>query len=66
MLARFGAVFYWCGLAIAFASSIATTIILMAIIKGMPSSSEVWMAAEFFAAFGVVAFGLSRAVDSRL
>jgi hypothetical protein len=66
MLARFGTVFYWCSLAIAFACSIAATIILMAIIKGMPSGSEVWMAAEFFVAVGVVAVGVSRAVDSRL
>jgi len=66
MLARFGTVFYWCGLAIAFACSIAATIILMAIIRGKLSGSEVWMAAEFFVAVGVVAVGVSRAVDSRL
>src|SRR6516164_7253335 len=61
MLARFGTVFYWCSLAIAFACSIAATIILMAIIRGNLSGSEVWMAAEFF-----VAVGVSRAVNSRL
>ena len=66
MLARFGAVFYWCGLAIAFACWTAAIIILMAIIEGKLSGSEVWMAAEFFAAVGVVAVGVSRAVDSRL
>jgi len=66
MLGRFGTILYWCSLAIAFACSIAATIILMAIIKGKPSGSEAWMAAEFFAAVGVVAVGISRAVDSRL
>ena len=63
---RFGTVFYWCSLAITFACSIAATIILMAIIRGKLSGSEVWMAAEFFVAVGVVAVGVSRAVDSRL
>ena len=63
---RFGTVLYWCSLAIAFACSIAATIILMAIIRGKLSGSEVWMAAEFFVAVGVVAVGVSRAVDSRL
>jgi hypothetical protein len=48
MLARFGMVFYWCSLAIAFACWIAAIIILMAIITGKPSDSEVWMAAGFF------------------
>jgi hypothetical protein len=66
MLARFGTVLYWCSLAIAFACSIAATIILMAIIRGKLSGYEVWMAAEFFMAFGVVAIGIGRAVDSRL
>ena len=63
---RFGTVLYWCSLAIAFACWIAATIILMAIIRGKLSGSEVWMAAEFFVAVGVVAVGVSRAVDSRL
>ena len=66
MLGRFGIVLYWCSLAISFACSIAATIILMAIIRGKLSGSEVWMAAEFFVAVGVVAVGVSRAVDSRL
>src|SRR6516165_6377914 len=48
MLARFGTVFYWCSLAIAFACWTAAIIILMAIIEGKLSGSEVWMAAEFF------------------
>jgi hypothetical protein len=65
MLARFGTLLYWCSLAIAFACSIATTIILMAIITGKLSGSEVWMAVEFFVAVFVVAVGVSRAVDSR-
>jgi hypothetical protein len=60
LLARFGIVLYWCSLAIAFACSIAATIILMAIIRGELSGSEVWMAAEFFVAVGVVAVGVSR------
>ena len=63
---RFGTVFYWCGLAIAFACSIAATIISMAIIKGMTSGSEAWMAAVFFVAVGVSSWLVSRAVDSRL
>jgi hypothetical protein len=66
MLARIGTVFYWCGLAIAFACFIAATTILMAIIQSKLSGSEVWMTAEFFMAIGVVAVGVSRAVDSRL
>src|ERR1700747_2362949 len=53
MLAPLGTVFYWCSLAIAFACSIAATIILMAIIQGEPSGSEAWMAAVFFVAGGV-------------
>ena len=63
---RFGTVLYWCSLAIAFACSIATSIILMAIIRGKLSVSEGWLSAEFFVAVGVVAVGVSRAVDSRL
>ena len=66
MLAPLGTVFYWCSLATAFACSIATTIILMAIIKGEPSGSEAWMAAVFFVAVGVSSWLVSRAVDSRL
>jgi hypothetical protein len=66
MQARFGTVFYWCSLAIAFACSIAATIILMAIINGKPSGSEAWMAAVFFVAVGISSWLVNRAVDSRL
>jgi len=63
---RFGTVFYWCSLAITFACSIAATIILMAIIRGKLSGSEVWMSAVIFVAVGVSSWLVSRAVDSRL
>jgi len=66
MLAPLGTVFYRCNLAIAFACSIAATIILMAIIQGKPSGSEAWMAAVFFVAVGISCWLVSRAVDSRL
>ena len=61
MLARFGTVFYWCSLAIAFACLIAATIILMAIIERKLSGSEVWMAAEFFMAVGCISWLVGRA-----
>jgi hypothetical protein len=66
MLAPLGTVFYWGSLAIAFACSIAATIILMAIIQGKPSGSEAWMAAVFFVAVGISSWLVNRAVDSRL
>ena len=61
MLARFGMVFYWCSLAIAFVCWIAALIILIAIITGKLSDSGVWMAAIFFAAVGCISLLIGRA-----
>jgi len=62
MLGRLGKVLYWCSLAIALAGWIAGLIILMAIVTGQPSDSEVWMAAVFFAAVGISAWLFGRAI----
>jgi len=64
MLTRFGMIFYWCSLAIAFACWIAAIIILMAIIMGKLSGSEVWMSAIFFSAVGACSWLAGRAADS--
>ena len=61
MLARFGIVFYWCSLAIAFVCWIAALIILMAIITGKLSDSGVWMAVIFFLAVGCISWLVGRA-----
>ena len=56
MLARFGLVFYWCSVAIAFVCWIAALIILIAIITGKLSDSNAWTAVVFFAAVGCISW----------
>jgi hypothetical protein len=65
MMARFGMVLYWCGLAIASMCGIAAVTILAAIAtnKIIPDS-ENWMAAAFFAVVGGFAWIAGRAARS--
>jgi hypothetical protein len=51
MMARFGAILYWCSLATAFMCGIAALTILAAIVTNK-LSGEAWMAVVFFAAAG--------------
>jgi len=61
MLARFGLVFYWCSVAIAFVCWIAALIILIAIITGKLSDSNAWTAVVFFAAVGCISWLVGNA-----
>ena len=61
MLARFGLIFYWCSLAVAFVCWIAALIVLMAIITGKLSDSNPWTAVVFFAAVGCVSWLVGNA-----
>jgi hypothetical protein len=67
MMARFGVVLYWCGLAIASMCGIAALTILAAIAtnKIIPAS-ENWMAAVFFAVVGGFSWLAGRAAKSVL
>jgi len=60
MIARFGMVLYWCGLAIASLCEIAAIVVLVMIITNNRSASEVWIAAVFFAIAGGVAWLAGR------
>ena len=61
MLARFGLVFYWCSVAIAFVCWIAALIILIAIITGKLSDPNAWTAVVFFAAVGCISWLVGNA-----
>jgi hypothetical protein len=66
MMARFGKVLYWCGLATAFICWIAALTILAAIVTDKLSDSGAWMAVVFFAVFGGIAWVAGHAARSFL
>jgi hypothetical protein len=66
MMARFGKVLYWCGLAIAFICWIAALTILAAIVTDKLSDSGAWMAVVFFVAVGFSCWLVGRTAKSTL
>ena len=66
MMARFGKVLYWCGLAIAFVCWIAALTILAAIVTDKLSDSGAWMAVVFFVAVGISCWLVGRTAKSTL
>ena len=66
MMARFGKVLYWCGLAIAFICWIAALTISVAIVTDKLSDSGAWMAVVFFVAVGSSCWLVGRTVKSAL
>jgi hypothetical protein len=66
MIARFGMVLYWCGLAIASLCEIAAVVVLVMVITNNHSASEAWMAAAFFAVVGGLSWLAGRAAKYAL
>jgi hypothetical protein len=66
MMARFGKVLYWCGLAIAFICWIAALTISVAIVTDKLSDSGAWMAVVFFVAVGSSCWLVGRTMKSAL
>ena len=66
MMARFGKVLYWCGLAIAFICWIAALTILAAIVTDKLADSGAWMAVVFFVAVGSFCWLVGRTAKSVL
>jgi len=66
MMARFGKVVYWCGLAIAFICWIAALTTSVAIVTDKLSDSGAWMAVVFFVAVGSSCWLVGRTVKSAL
>jgi hypothetical protein len=66
MMARFGMILYWCGLAIASMCAIAALTILAAILTNKLSDPEAWIGVMFFAACGGLAWLAGRAAKDAL
>jgi hypothetical protein len=60
MIARFGMVFYWCGLAIASLCEIAAIAVVVFSMTNNQSASEAWIAAVFFAIVGGASWLVGR------
>jgi hypothetical protein len=61
MIARFGMVLYWCGLAIASLCAIAAITVLVISMTNTLAVSEAWIAAAFFAVVGGFSWLAGRA-----
>jgi hypothetical protein len=61
MIARFGMVLYWCGLAIASLCEIAAVGVVAIIVTNKNSASEAWLAVLFFAVVGGISWLAGRA-----
>jgi hypothetical protein len=66
MMARFGMILYWCGLAIASMCAIAALTILAAILTNKLSDPEAWIGVMFFAGCGGLAWLAGRAAKDAL
>ena len=66
MIARFGMLLYWCGLAIASLSEIAAIVVLVISITNNHPPADAWMAAVFFAVVGALSWLAGRAAKYAL